>query len=292
MGRRSDTRLGDSSVVLIRSAFTHHPQGPNRHIMRAIPVIVLLLGLASISSLSAQEGDLEKQIQNPVASLISLPFQNNIDTGIGEFDRTRNTLNIQPVLPFPIGSASLIVRTIIPIITQPIGEVDSKTGLGDINLSLFVTPGQPGKVIYAVGLATGIPTATDAVLGTKKLSVGPSFLIMVQPGKWTIGGLVQNTWSVAGDEERDDVNLLFSQIFVTKNLSNGWYLNTAPIITANWEADSDDRWTVPLGLGAGKLSRFGSTPVNIQLGAYNYVVSPDAGPDWQFRAQVTLLFPK
>jgi len=263
------------------------------HIVRAMPVaILLLLGLASSSSLSAQDADLEQQIQNPVASLISLPFQNNIDTGIGEFDRTRNTLNIQPVLPFSIGGSTLILRTIVPIITQPIGEFDSKTGLGDLNVTAFVTPGRPGKVIYAVGLATGIPTATDAVLGTKKLSVGPSLLVLVQPGKWTIGALVQNTWSIAGDEDRDDLNLLFSQVFVTRNLSNGWHVNKAPIITANWEADSDERWTVPLGLGAGKLSVFGSTPVNIQVGAYNYVVSPDAGPAWQFRAQVVLLFPK
>jgi len=97
---------------------------------------------------------------------------------------------------------------------------------------------------------------------------------------------------VAGDEARGDVNLLFSQVFVTKNLTNGWYVNSAPVITANWEADSGDRWTVPLGLGAGKLTRFGTTPVNIQVGGYRYVVSPDGGPDWQFRAQIVLLFPK
>ncbi len=254
-----------------------------------------LLALAAVvvaTPISAQEGDLGKQIQNPVASLISVPFQNNIDTGVGDFDRTRNTLNIQPVYPVSLGGATLIVRTIVPIITQPIGETGSKTGLGDINLSLFLTPAQPSKIIYAVGLATGLPTATDVALGTDKLSLGPSFLAIYQPGAWTIGALVQNTWSVAGDDDRADVNLLFSQVFITKTLSNGWYVNTAPVITANWEADSGDRWTVPLGLGGGRLTRVGSTPVNVQVGAYNYVVSPDGGPDWQFRAQVVLLFPK
>jgi len=252
----------------------------------------LLAAVAAVLPISAQEADLAKQIQNPVASLISLPFQNNIDTGIGDFDRTRNTLNIQPVIPASLGGATLIIRTILPIITQPIGAADSKTGLGDINMSVFVTPAQPGKVIYAFGLATGLPTATDEVLGTKKLSLGPSFLVMVQPGTWTIGALLQNTWSVAGDDNRADVNLLFSQVFVTKSLSNGWYVNTAPIITANWEADSGNQWTVPLGLGGGRLTRVGTTPVNFQVGAYRYVVSPDGGPDWQFRAQIVLLFPK
>lgn len=263
-----------------------------RHSLCGLTGLVVLLAAGLTRPLTAQEEDLGKQIQNPVASLISVPFQNNIDTGIGTFDRTRNTLNIQPVYPLSLGGATLITRTIVPIIRQPIGATDSQWGLGDINLSLFLTPARPGKVVYAGGLATGLPTATDDVLGTKKLSLGPAFLVMVQPGRWTIGALVQNTWSVAGDDARADVNLLFSQIFITRNLQNGWYVNTAPIITANWEAASGNQWTVPLGLGAGKLTRFGSTPVNIQVGAYNYVVSPDGGPEWQFRAQVVLLFPK
>lgn len=263
-----------------------------RRLLCSLTGLLVLCAAGLVSPLAAQDADLNKQIQNPVASLISVPFQNNIDTGIGAFDRTRNTLNIQPVFPFSLGSALLITRTIIPIITQPIGEDDTTTGLGDINLSLFLTPATPGKVIYAVGLATGLPTATDDVLGTEKLSMGPTFLILAQPGTWSIGALLQNTWSIAGADDRGDVNLLFSQLFVTKSLSNGWYVNTAPVITANWEADSDNQWTVPLGLGAGKLTRMGSTPVNIQIGAYRYVVSPDGGPDWQFRAQFVLLFPR
>jgi hypothetical protein len=254
--------------------------------------LMLFASIAFVVPASAQEPDLAAQIQNPVASLISLPFQNNVDTGIGEFNRTRNTLNIQPVIPASLGGATLIVRTIIPIITQPIGETDSQSGLGDVNLSLFLTPAMPGSVIWGVGLAAGIPTATNAVLGTKKLSLGPSFLVLVQPGPWTIGALVQNTWSVAGSSERADVNLLFSQVFVTKNLSDGWYVNSAPVITANWQADSENTWTVPIGLGAGKLHVVGSTPVNFQAGVYKYVVAPDGGPDWQIRAQVVLLFPK
>ena len=84
--------------------------------------LLVLVAVGFAMPAAAQEGDLEKQIQNPVANLISLPFQNNIDTGIGDFDRTRNTLNIQPVYPVSLGNASLIVRTIVPIITQPIGE--------------------------------------------------------------------------------------------------------------------------------------------------------------------------
>jgi hypothetical protein len=242
---------------------------------------------------AAGSGDLAKQIQNPIASLISLPFQNNTDFGIGSFDGTRNTLNIQPVVPFALGSkTNLVTRTIIPVISQPTGPNNSKFGVGDINLSLFLTPADAGKIIYGGGLAMGLPTATDSFLGSGKWSAGPSFIVLVQPEGWTIGSVVQNTWSFAGAEDRGDINFFYSQVFVTKNLENGWYINSAPIITANWKAASGNQWTVPLGAGFGKLFRLGNLPINSQLGYYVNVVKPDGGADSQLRFQFNLLFPK
>lgn len=258
-------------------------------------IYIISLAFFSISMMAQEKdsGDLEKQIQNPVASLISVPFQNNMDFGVGSFDRTKNTLNIQPVWPFSLGeNLNLITRTIIPVISQPLGENDSKFGLGDINMSFFLTSAKPKKAITGYGLALGLPTATDDVLGFGKLTAGPSFLILVQPGSWTLGALVQNTWSVAGKSNRGDVNLLYSQVFATRNLSNGWYVNSAPIITANWEASSGNQWTIPLGIGGGKLFKWGNTPINMQAGYYYNVVKPDFGADSQFRFQFVLLFPK
>jgi hypothetical protein len=259
--------------------------------------LVLLITLICLPVYtSAQEKtkeDLEKAIQNPIANIVSLPFQNNTDFGIGEYDRTKNTLNIQPVLPFSLGeSVNLIVRTIIPIISQPIGESETTTGLGDISLSTFFTPAKPGKLIWGIGPVFGFPSATDNVLGSGKWSMGPSILLITQPEGWSIGTLVQNTWSYAGDENRSDVSFFYSQIFIVKNLPDGWYLNTAPIITANWKASSGNQWTVPIGIGGGKLIRAGKLPINIQVGYYNYVVKPDGGPKWQLRAQVVFILPK
>ena len=262
--------------------------------------VVLMATLFMGSPVIAQEpgeqqsgSDLEKQIQNPVASLISVPFQNNTDFGIGSFDGTRNTLNIQPVVPFTLSDGlNLITRTIIPIISQPTGPDDNEFGLGDINLSLFLTSAKPSKVIYGGGIALGLPTASNAVLGTEKWTAGPSFVVLTQPEGWTIGALAQNTWSYAGSDDRGDVNLFYSQIFVTKNLEKGWYINSAPIITANWEASSSNQWTVPLGAGFGKLFRLGKLPVNGQAGYYFNVVKPDGGADSQLRFQLALLFPK
>ncbi len=258
-----------------------------------LSLLIMLYSVICYPQEEEKKDQLEKQIQNPVASLISLPFQNNMDFEVGPYGRTRNTLNIQPVWPFSLSeNLNLITRTIIPIISQPLGENDSEFGLGDINMSFFLTSAKPKKVVIGYGLSLGLPTATNTVLGSGKFSMGPTFLVLVQPGSWTVGALVQNTWSVAGSSNRADVNLLFSQVFATRNLSKGWYINSAPIITANWEANSGDQWTIPLGIGAGRLFKWGSTPINMQVGYYHNVVKPDFGADSQFRFQFVLLFPK
>jgi len=259
-------------------------------------IALLLLSVVAFAQEEASADEaaaLEKAIQNPIASLISLPFQNNTDFGIGDDDRTKNVLNIQPVVPLSIGdNTKLIVRTIIPIVNQPIANDKSQFGLGDISLSLFFTPAKPGKFIWGVGPALGFPTGMDEVLGSQKWTAGPSVIGLIQPKGWTMGALIQNTWSYAGHSDRADVNFFYSQVFVTKNLPKSWYVNTAPIITANWDASSGQQWTLPLGAGFGKLFKIGKMPLNGQVGYYNYVVAPDNGPEWQLRVQLNLLFPQ
>jgi hypothetical protein len=255
---------------------------------------ICLFGM--ISYIDAQElkkEDLEKAIQNPIANLVSLPFQNNLDYGIGDYSRVRNTLNVMPVLPFALGKkVNLITRTIIPLITQPLGESDSKTGLGDITLSMFFSPAKSGKLIWGIGPVFGFPTATNDVLGSKKWSAGPALILLTQPKGWTLGLLAQNTFSFAGEETAGDVNFLFSQVFIVKSLPNKWYVNSSPIITANWKADAGQQWTVPLGLGAGKLVMLGKLPLNCQAGYYYNVAKPDGAAKGQVRAQVVFIMPK
>ncbi|GGG47288.1 hypothetical protein [Bizionia arctica] len=268
--------------------------------MKKLNYLLCLLLLSSVSIFAQEEkpaatdsaSDLEKKIQNPIASMISVPIQNNVNFGVGPYNRTQNTTNIQPVIPISINDKfNLISRTIIPLISQPVGEHDSEYGLGDISLSLFLTPKKATKLIYGGGVAVGIPTATSDYLGTDKWSAGPSVVLLVQPKGWTIGGILQNTWSFAGSENAADVNYFYSQIFAVKNLPKKWYINTAPIITANWEATSGNQWTVPLGAGFGKLVRVGKLPINAQAGYYYNVVRPDNGPESQLRIQVAFLFP-
>jgi hypothetical protein len=236
---------------------------------------------------------LAKAAQNPVADMISLPFQNNTAFGWGDFDRTQNVLNIQPVIPFKLGGVNLITRTIVPIISQP--DIGSDTGgtfgLGDINASFYFSPAKAGKLIWGAGPVVMLNTATNDVLGTGKWGIGPSVVLLTMPGHWVVGVLANNIWSVAGDTSRADVNQMLVQYFVNYNLPNGWYLSSAPINTVNWKATSN-KATIPLGGGVGKIIRLGRLPVNGSIQAYYNVAKPDAGPDWTARFQVQLLFPQ
>jgi hypothetical protein len=248
------------------------------------------------AAVGQSEEELAKETQNPVANLISVPFQNNTGFGLGENDRVRNTLNIQPVYPINAGKVNVIIRTIAPVVYQPdlAAESGGTFGLGDVNATAFVTPAAAGKVIWGVGPILSFPSGSDGKLTTGKWGVGPSAVVLTMPGPWVLGLLVNNVWSVAGDENRDDVNAMLVQYFAAYNLPHGWRVATGPIITANWKAGGDDRWTVPFGAGVGKLHRFGKLPVNLSAHGYYNVVHPENLPyaDWTLRAQVQFLFLK
>ncbi|NRA93057.1 MAG: neuromedin U [Psychroserpens sp.] len=270
--------------------------------MKLLKPTICLISLLFLSQLgfaqeneneSTETDDLANKIQNPIASLISLPFQNNTDFNTGPDDRTLNTLNIQPVIPISLNeNLNLITRTIVPIITQCNATDSFETGLGDVNLSLFLTPAKPSKLAYGYGLALGLPTATESFFGSEHWTAGPSSEGLAQPEDWTIGTLLQNTWSYAGADDLGDVNFFYSQIFVAKNLEKGWYVNSAPIITANREADSGKQWTVLFGSDFGKLFRKWKQPINAQVGYYFNLVKPEFSADAQLGFQEVLLLQK
>src|SRR4029077_20679445 len=168
---------------------------------------------------------------------------------------TQEVFNIQPVVPMHLSDDwNLISRTIIPLLSQPSPFFDSNTnGIGDITQSLFFSPTHPGKLIWGVGPVFTIPSANDPILGTGKVLLGPTAVLLVTPGHWVIGALVNNQWSVAGDSNRAPVNAFLVQPFANYNMAGGWFLNTSPIITANWNATSGQKWTVPVGGGIGRV---------------------------------------
>ena len=270
----------------------------------AVLILVWLLVLTIPFHCIAQEKggeDLAAKTQNPVGAMYSLPFKFIFDYGAANGEAS--FLNIQPVIPVTVGDWNLINRVIVPLIDTP-GLVtgtpeipnpvpgDGATGLGDINYSVFVSPAEPGKVIWGVGPSIMMDTATDDQLGSGKWSAGPTAVVLIQPKPWTLGMLGRQIWSFAGDSDRASVNQLLLEPFINYNLDNGWYLITDMILTANWQADSSNRWTIPLGGGVGKMFAIGSQKMNTKIEAYYNVEKPDGAPDWSMSWTLQFLFPR
>ena len=264
------------------------------HFFAALIVLGILVipGTARAEDQAAQ--DLAKASQNPISTLISVPFENNTTFNNGTEDAIVNILNIKPVVPLSIGENwNLINRLIVPVIYQEerfSGEGDV-FGLGDITYQGFLSPAKPGKLIWGIGPQLQMPTGMDR-LTSDQWSLGPAAVGLMMPGNWVFGLLVSNVWDIGGYNNAPDVNFFSTQYFINYNMKGGWYLTTAPIITANWKADSDNTWTVPFGGGVGRVFKIGKQPVNLKVAGYYSVERPDNASDWNLQAQLTFLFPK
>jgi hypothetical protein len=265
-------------------------------LLSLLSMIMLMLLCSSHTYAEQTAEELAKQTQNPVADLISVPIQNNLNFGLGPHNRAQNILNIQPVLPFELTEEiNLITRTIFPIIRQPDLTRDSgnnTNGLGDMNISLFFSPAKSGPVIWGLGPILEFPTATDEVLGTRKWAAGPTGVALTIQGPWVVGALANQSWSYAGNDDRKKVSHFLLQYFINYNFKGGLYLSSAPIITANWKATSGNKWVIPFGGGVGRLWKVHKQPINTQVQAFYNVQQTTFGPDWTLRLQVQFLFPK
>jgi len=260
--------------------------------------VAVATAMLAAPSWAQDAAELAKAAQNPIADMISLPFQNNTNFDVGPEKKTQNILNIQPVYPVSLGAEwNLITRTIVPLISQPglAPGQDRENGLGDIQFSAFFSPKRVvGGWDWGVGAIAQLDTASDERLGQGVWGLGPTAVALHLGKTWVYGALINNIWSVSKEDGRRDVNQMLLQPFVNYNFpqSPGRYLTFAPIITADWEAGSGQQWTVPLGLGIGQIMRFGKQPVNLQGSAYYNVERPDNAARWQLRLQLQLLFPK
>ncbi|UTW62900.1 hypothetical protein KFE98_01715 [bacterium SCSIO 12741] len=265
-----------------------------------IAILLILLFVGSFQWTSAQESkaltkeELAKKLANPIASLISVPFQNNMDLGIGPNNGSRNTLNIQPVVPISLGDKmNLITRWVQPVISQYdiSGEGTSEFGLSDAVVSAFFSPTQSAEgLTWGAGPVFLVPTATDQLLGTEKFGVGPTAVALYQSNGWTFGGLVNQIWSVAGNDNRGDVNQMFIQPFMTYNWKSGAGIGGNFEITQNWETNSTNAWFNPF---VNAITSLGNQKTQFLIGPrFNFTSSGVPSADFGVRAQLVFLFPK
>ena len=265
----------------------------------ALSLLVLTPCLRGAEPETDEATELAKQLSNPVASLISIPFQANYDFDIGPTGNgSRFTLNIQPVVPLSISKDwNIIVRTILPVVSQhdvfypALPQDRTQSGLGDTTQSFFLSPKLPGPggIIWGLGPVVLFPTATDDLLGGEKWGLGPTVVLLKQEKGWTFGVLANQIWSIAGNSHRSSISAMFLQPFVTYTTKTHTTFGLNTESTYDWK---DSQWTVPINAFVSQVLKIGKQPISIQLGARYYADGPSGAPDWGLRLNFTLLYPE
>lgn len=234
--------------------------------------------------------------QNPLAKTISIPFQNDTYFNVGPNKSAVNALIVEPVIPIRLSENwNLITRTITPIIYDPrlSPTLGSVAGLGNIEPQFYFSPSHPGpgRIIWGVGPQLWLPTATDDRLGVNKFGGGPAGVIVTSRGHWMFGSMINNVWT-GENKQHQKMNELTLNPFVFYNLRKGWYVMSSPILTADWTARPDQKWTVPVGGGVGRVFKLGFQPMNARVQFWKDVKQPTGGPGWTMQAQIQFLFPR
>jgi len=272
---------------------------------RKLSLLISALGLAAglVRSAQAQEAvttdavaEAAKKLSNPIAAMISAPFQYNHDKLGGTNDgATRNTLVMQPVFPVSLNDDwNLITRIVLPVIEQKgfTSAAQNESGLSDTTASLFFSPKSPtaGGLIWGAGPAFLLPTATQSVLGAEKWGLGPTGVLLKQSGPWSVGILANHIWSFAGSDNRSDVNATFLEPFLSYTTRTHTTIGVNTESTYDWKAN---QWSVPINIQVGQVFRIGSQLLQLAVGARYWAEAPKDGPEgWGYRVQLTFLFPK
>jgi hypothetical protein len=241
---------------------------------------------------AADNADLAQQLTNPVASLISVPFQFNYNEHMNMEDTGHQTyMNFQPVIPMHLNAKwTIISRTILPTTDQinVLPGSGTQFGLGDTLQSFFFTPNTK-DIILGFGPAIMLPTATQTLLGAGKWDVGPTGVVLKITGPWTIGMLGYQIWSVAGNGNRPNQSLAYLQPFIAYTTKTAWSFTVNSESTYDWKAST---LSAPINVMVAKLFTVHKLPISVGGGVRYWVQTPNSGPkDFGLRFSVTFLFP-
>ncbi|KAA5541318.1 hypothetical protein FYK55_17225 [Roseiconus nitratireducens] len=259
------------------------------------PVVLVLLLLAVMAAPDGHGQDSAgKQSQNPIADLATLPIQNNWNFGIGPDERTQFVALVQPVIPLKINDDwNLITRPIMPFINAPIGASAVDHGLGDMQWQNFFVPvaDRPSNWTWGVGPSFVLPTASDETLGLQRWGAGVSAVAVYTEGPVVGGALLNQNYIEGGVSKPFLVQPFFNYNF-DKGILDKFFFAASGEFQADWEKGEDDRWSNVFGIGPGRIMNVMGQPMTIVTRFAPYLTAPDGGPNWQFRFQMNLLFPK
>jgi len=255
--------------------------------------VVVACGSFATPLIAAEESStaaLAEKLQNPVADLISVQFQNNFDFGVGENSGTLYLLNFQPVIPLHITSEwNYIVRPVLPFISaSKVYGPGCVSGLGDLEIESFLSPVKPGPfgIIWGLGPTSIMPTATQQKLGGDVMTLGPSGVALWQHNGWTIGSLITQNWRVAGPS---DYNASYFQPFISHTFKTATTLALDSESTYDW---LDEQWTISFNSTLSQVFKVGKIPVQVGLALQYYAESPVPGQQWGMRVNITPMFPE
>ncbi|MGL2986621.1 hypothetical protein ACSVH5_03395 [Flavobacterium sp. RSSA_27] len=236
--------------------------------------------------------ELALKLANPVAAMISVPFQFNTMLGVGPYNGSQLVTNFQPVIPFTLGKITMVTRTIVPFIENRnvLSPGSTQFGISDVNFTAFFTPTKAGKFIWGVGPALSIPTASEPYFGAEKWEIGPSAVFIKQTKSgWSYILLVRQVWSFAGDKDRADVSPFFINPGIGHSFKSGAGLGANVEIAGDWKNSGNTQSY--LNLSASMVSKFGKQPVSFSLGPRIPLSSETLG-EWGIRAGFVLIFSK
>jgi len=246
-----------------------------------------------VGTAAAAELELAKQVENPLARVVSVQLNGNVNFDKGAYERTQSLANFSVTYPFDLPRHwNLFVNSTLPVIDQPVGASDRVQGCGDTAVITLLSPPSSQHWVWGLGTSIVCPTASDSTLGQGKWEFGPAAALVHNERTWVAGIVASQSWSITGANDRAGVSRLILSPFCTWHLSKGWFLFTAPTVSSDWTSKANPTWTVPLGGGVGYIVRRGKHAVNFALQAYDNVVRAEGAPSWQFRFTTGWVFPK